>query len=40
VIAEFKRRSPSAGALAHAPELGTLIASYERGGAAAISILT
>jgi indole-3-glycerol phosphate synthase len=40
VIAEFKRRSPSAGALAESPDLTTLVRAYERGGAAAISVLT
>ena len=40
VIAEFKRRSPSAGALAEEPDLATILAAYERGGAVAVSILT
>jgi indole-3-glycerol phosphate synthase len=40
VIAEFKRRSPSAGSLRDAPELGEIVAAYERGGAVAASILT
>jgi indole-3-glycerol phosphate synthase len=40
VIAEFKRRSPSAGALAAAPDLATFVGAYERGGATALSILT
>jgi indole-3-glycerol phosphate synthase len=40
VIAEFKRRSPSAGALQEHPDLGALLAAYESGGAAALSILT
>jgi indole-3-glycerol phosphate synthase len=40
VIAEFKRRSPSAGALREAPDLTELVAAYTRGGAAALSILT
>ena len=40
VIAEFKRRSPSAGALHDAPELEAIVAAYERGGAVAASILT
>jgi indole-3-glycerol phosphate synthase len=40
VIAEFKRRSPSAGSLHAAPELGAILAAYERGGAVAASILT
>ena len=40
VIAEFKRRSPSAGQLADQPELEDVVEAYERGGAAALSILT
>jgi indole-3-glycerol phosphate synthase len=40
VIAEFKRRSPSAGALAEAPDLAEIVAAYERGGAVAVSVLT
>jgi indole-3-glycerol phosphate synthase len=40
VIAEFKRRSPSAGQLREAPELATMLAAYQRGGASAISVLT
>ncbi len=40
VIAEFKRRSPSAGALRERPEVVELVGAYERGGAAALSILT
>jgi indole-3-glycerol phosphate synthase len=40
VIAEFKRRSPSAGALRESPDLRELIGAYERGGARAISVLT
>jgi indole-3-glycerol phosphate synthase len=40
VIAEFKRRSPSAGSLHPAPELASIVAAYERGGAVAASILT
>jgi indole-3-glycerol phosphate synthase len=40
VIAEFKRRSPSAGTLHEAPELGPILDAYERGGAVAASILT
>jgi indole-3-glycerol phosphate synthase len=40
VIAEFKRRSPSAGMLGHAPDLHELVRAYERGGANALSVLT
>ena len=40
VIAEFKRRSPSAGKLHEAPDLYELVTAYERGGASALSVLT
>ena len=40
VIAEFKRRSPSAGELHERPQLEEIVAAYERGGAVAVSILT
>lgn len=40
VIAEFKRRSPSAGTLRESADLTTLVAAYERGGASALSVLT
>ena len=41
VIAEFKRRSPSAGQIAaEGAEVSEQVKAYERGGAAAISILT
>jgi indole-3-glycerol phosphate synthase len=40
VIAEFKRRSPSAGTLHEAPRLESIVPAYERGGAVAASILT
>lgn len=40
VIAEFKRRSPSAGSLRERGELAELLPAYERGGAVAVSILT
>jgi indole-3-glycerol phosphate synthase len=33
VIAEFKRRSPSAGSLHEAPDLVEIVKAYERGGA-------
>jgi indole-3-glycerol phosphate synthase len=40
VIAEFKRRSPSAGMLRERPDLGEIVGAYERGGAVAVSVLT
>jgi indole-3-glycerol phosphate synthase len=40
VIAEFKRRSPSAGSLHAEPDLAAIVSAYERGGAVAVSILT
>ncbi|HEX5851783.1 MAG TPA: indole-3-glycerol phosphate synthase TrpC [Solirubrobacteraceae bacterium] len=40
VIAEFKRRSPSAGALRENPDLERIVRAYEQGGAVAVSILT
>jgi indole-3-glycerol phosphate synthase len=40
LVAEHKRRSPSAGLIRDGVALEQVIAAYERGGAAAISILT
>jgi indole-3-glycerol phosphate synthase len=41
VIAEFKRRSPSAGKLCEPePDVAEIVSSYERGGASALSVLT
>lgn len=40
VIAEFKRRSPSAGTLRESPDLSEVVGAYQRGGAVAVSILT
>src|SRR5206468_2206590 len=40
LIAEFKRRSPSAGELRAGAGVAETVRSYERGGAAALSILT
>jgi indole-3-glycerol phosphate synthase len=40
VIAEFKRRSPSAGSLRENAALGEIVSAYERAGAAALSVLT
>ena len=40
VIAEFKRRSPSAGPLHEQPDVAAIVSAYERGGAVAVSVLT
>ena len=40
VIAEFKRRSPSAGALREGADLASTVRAYEDGGAVALSVLT
>jgi indole-3-glycerol phosphate synthase len=40
VIAEFKRRSPSAGTLRAEPDLTEIVGAYARGGASALSVLT
>ena len=40
LIAEHKRRSPSAGAIREGAQCADLVLAYERGGAAAVSVLT
>jgi indole-3-glycerol phosphate synthase len=40
VIAEHKRSSPSAGVIRHDLALADVVSAYERGGAAALSVLT
>ena len=40
IIAEFKRRSPSAGTIRDHSSVSEIVRSYDRGGACAISVLT
>jgi indole-3-glycerol phosphate synthase len=40
VIAEYKRRSPSAGEIRSGASIEEIVRAYERGGAAAVSVLT
>jgi indole-3-glycerol phosphate synthase len=40
LIAEYKRRSPSAGLLREGDGVGEVVSAYERAGAAALSVLT
>jgi indole-3-glycerol phosphate synthase len=40
LIAEYKRRSPSAGEIRAGASVGEVVSAYERGGAVAVSILT
>ena len=40
LVAEYKRRSPSAGVIREGAEVEEIVRAYERGGAAALSVLT
>jgi indole-3-glycerol phosphate synthase len=40
VVAEYKRRSPTAGTIREGAEVRDIVRAYERGGAAALSVLT
>jgi indole-3-glycerol phosphate synthase len=40
LIAEYKRRSPSAGTIREGASVSEIVLAYERGGAAAISVIT
>jgi len=40
LVAEYKRRSPSAGAIREGAGVGEVVGAYERGGAVALSVLT
>jgi indole-3-glycerol phosphate synthase len=40
VVAEFKRRSPSAGPLREGADVAAIVTAYEQGGASALSVLT
>ena len=40
LVAEYKRRSPSAGAIREGAEIAETVSAYARGGAAAVSVLT
>jgi indole-3-glycerol phosphate synthase len=40
VVAEYKRRSPSAGSIREGAHVTDIVRAYERGGAAALSVLT